>query len=52
MFSVPIALNVNIYRNVNFHNNNTGVAGTAGIGTNIVQVGFNTSQPGGSLPIS
>ena len=40
---------VNIYRNVNFHNNNTGVAGTAGIGTNIVQVGFNTSQPGGSL---
>jgi len=40
---------VNVYRNVNFHNNNTGVAGTAGIGTNIVQVGFNTSQPGGSL---
>lgn len=40
---------VNIYRNVNFHGNNTGVAGTAGIGTNIVQVGFNTSQPGGAL---
>jgi len=40
---------VNIYRNVNFYNNHTGVAGTAGIGTNIVQVGFNSDQPGGAL---
>ena len=38
-----------IYRNIKLYGNNTGVGGTAGIGTNIVQIGFNTEQPAGAL---
>ena len=41
--------NIEIYRNIKLYGTNTGVGGTAGIGTNIIQIGFNTEQPAGAL---
>tara|TARA_A100000164_G_scaffold381005_1_gene430743 strand:+ start:5284 stop:7998 length:2715 start_codon:yes stop_codon:yes gene_type:complete len=42
---------VEIYRNVRIYNNHAGVGGTVGMSTNIVQVGWNTEQPGGPLDL-
>ncbi len=41
--------NIEIYRNIKLYGDHTGIGGTVGMGTNIVQIGFNTEQPGGAL---
>ena len=40
---------VDIYRNIRLFGNHTGMGGTVGVATNVIQVGFNTTQPGGAL---
>ena len=40
---------VDIYRNIRLFGDHTGMGGTVGVATNVVQVGFNTTQPGGAL---
>ena len=41
--------NVDIYRNIRLFGDHTGIGGTIGVGTNTIQIGFNTTQPGGAL---
>ena len=41
--------NVDIYRNIRLFGDHTGMGGTAGVSTNTIQIGFNTTQPGGAL---
>ena len=41
--------NVDIYRNIRLFGDHTGMGGTAGVTTNTIQIGFNTTQPGGAL---
>ena len=41
--------NVDIYRNIRLFGNHTGMGGTVGVATNTIQIGFNTTQPGGAL---
>ena len=40
---------VDIYRNIRLFGGHTGMGGTVGVATNVIQVGFNTTQPGGAL---
>ena len=41
--------NVDIYRNIRLFGDHTGMGGTTGVTTNTIQIGFNTTQPGGAL---
>ena len=41
--------NVDIYRNIRLFGDHTGMGGTAGVTTNTIKIGFNTTQTGGAL---